>query len=244
MAGECTLSPVQDPDFHLDAPDLLEDGLGAWWSPGRSERPCVLLAHGAGAPPTSPFMAAIAEGLAAADLGVLRFRYPYMERMAREGRRRPPDRAPRLEAAHELALAEVVRRAPDRPLVLVGKSMGSRMGTHLAARGGPLIEGHVRGLVHLGFPLHPAGKPSTERAHMFRTLALPALFLSGTRDALCDLDLLRQVLGEHGGPTHLEVLEKGDHDFAVPKRTGRTREDVLAWLVERTLAWIEEVTGR
>ena len=195
-------------------------------------RAVVLFGHGAGAPMTSEFMRAAAEGLAARGFPVLRFNYVYSELAARAGRRRPPDRQPRLLETHRAALAALRERYPERRLVLAGKSMGGRMSTYLAAEGDDCA-----GLALFGYPLHPPGKPERLRSEHFAAIAQPALFLQGTRDALCDLDLLRRELECFGGRATVEVLEDADHDFGVPKRTGRTRAEVLADLVQRFDDW-------
>jgi len=193
----------------------------------------VLLAHGAGAPPESTFMTAMADGLAARGFVVLTFRYPYMELCARDGAQRGPDRAPLLEATHADALAALREHAgPRRRILLAGKSLGGRMGTHLAAKGAD-----VAGLILFGYPLHPPGRPERERSEHFPALVQPALFLQGTRDRLCDLALLRAALVRYGGTPRLEVIEGADHGFAVPKRSGRTDEDVRRELLERAAAW-------
>lgn len=201
--------------------------------PDDDERRCaVLLAHGAGAGRDSAFMTAIAEGLAARGLAVLRFDYPYTERMRREGRRLPPDRRPLLEATHRAALATLRARFPERRLLLAGKSMGGRMGSYLAAEGAD-----AAGLVLLGYPLHPPGKPERLRAEHFAAIALPALFLQGTRDALCRLELLRTELEVFGGVASLHVVEGADHDFRVPRSSGRSRDEVLGELADAVDAW-------
>jgi len=199
---------------------------------GSEREAAVLLAHGAGADMESEFMVAVAEGLAGLGFPVLRFRYPYMERAQREGRRRPPDRAPVLERAHAAALGELQRRRPGRRILLAGKSMGGRMGTHLAAQGFDCA-----GLVLFGYPLHPPGKPEKQRSEHFPATVQPALFLQGTRDKLCDLDLLRAALRTYGGRASLEVVEGADHGFAVPKRSGLTQQAVRADLLGRVDAW-------
>ena len=197
--------------------------------PGRS---VVLLAHGAGAPMTSDFMAAAAEGLAAGGLPVLRFNYVYTELALREGRRRPPERQPRLLETHRAALATIRERYPERRLILAGKSMGGRMSSYLAAEGDDCA-----GLVFFGYPLHPAGKPEKLRSEHFAAIAQPALFLQGTSDALATLELLERELETFGGARTLEVIDGADHDFGVPKKTGRTRDEVRAELIEKVLAW-------
>lgn len=200
--------------------------------------PVVLLAHGAGVGMTSPFLETIGRGLADAGLPTLRFQYAYAERMARGESRRPPDRRPVLEAVHEAARLTWMERFPERTPVLAGKSMGGRMSSYLAAEGVDCAA-----LVFYGYPLHPAGKPEKQRTEHFPALAQPALFLTGTRDALCDLELLRPALATYGGTPTLEIVEEADHDFAVPRRTGRSREEVLQELVDRTVAWIRTTLG-
>jgi predicted alpha/beta-hydrolase family hydrolase len=199
---------------------------------GERRARAVLLAHGAGSDMDSPFLVAIASGLAARGFAVLRFRYPYMELCARAGSRRPPDAATLLEAAHSAALAELARRVRGERPLLAGKSLGGRIGTHLAAKGAD-----ASGLVLLGYPLHPPRKPERERSEHFPAIVQPALFLQGTRDALCDLARLERALAHFGGRATLSVVEGADHSFAVPARSGRTPDQVRSDLVERIDAW-------
>ncbi|HVS09048.1 MAG TPA: alpha/beta family hydrolase [Planctomycetota bacterium] len=198
--------------------------------PSRTGRgSAILLAHGAGADMDSGFLAAIARGLSERGFPVLRFRYPYMEAHARGGARRPPDPPAVLESVHSAALAELRRRTPGLRAILCGKSLGGRIGTHLAAKGED-----AAGLVLLGYPLHPAGRPGKERSEHFPAIVQPALFLQGNRDALCDLDRLRAALARYGGRATLAVVEGADHSFAVPARSGRgpeeVREELLGWI--------------
>ena len=192
-----------------------------------------LMAHGAGAPMTSAFMAAVAEGLAAGGLPVLRFQYAYMELMQRGARRRPPDRRVVLETIHRSAIAFAKEHFDGRPLILGGKSMGGRMASYLAAEGETCAA-----LMFLGYPLHPAGKPEKQRSEHFPALAQPALFLAGDRDALCDLELLRPALETYGGTPTLTVIEGADHSFDVLRRSGRTTDEVLAEVCVRALDWV------
>lgn len=214
--------------------------VSTWWDKGDPSRPAILLAHGAGTDCQSPFMVAMAEALSARGLGVLRFRYAYSERMAREERRLPPDRTARLEEIHTQALERMQELAPGRALILGGKSMGSRMGSHLAAKGAD-----IRALFHLGFPLHPVKKPGVGRADHFRSIAQPALFLQGTRDPLCDLDLLRGVIKNHGGPVTLHLIEGAGHDFKVRKRDPayQSEEEILEGLSATIDQWLRTTTG-
>ena len=199
---------------------------------GERRARAVLLAHGAGSDMDAPFLVAIASGLAARGFAVLRFRYPYMELRARGGSRRPPDAAPLLEATHTAALAELARHVGGERPLLAGKSLGGRIGTHLAAKGAD-----ASGLVLLGYPLHPARKPERERSEHFPAIVQPALFLQGTRDALCELARLERALAHFGGRATLSIIEEADHSFSVPKSSGRTPEQVREDLVERIDAW-------
>src|SRR5690606_35180655 len=132
---------------------------------------------------------AVAHGLARRGLAVLRFAYPYMQRRAEDGRRRPPDRAPVLPAAHRAALVKMRELAEPSPVVLAGKSLGGRMASHLVAEGE-----RVAGAAFLGFPLHPANKPekAEARTEHFPRITAPTLFLQGTRDPLAPLETLRE----------------------------------------------------
>lgn len=199
---------------------------------GGSTRSGLLLAHGAGAPMTSAFLEAAATGLAARGLPVLRFNYAYTERATRAEKRRPPDRMPTLLAVHRAALDVAREVLGTGRLVLAGKSMGGRMASLLAAEGDD-----AAGLVYFGYPLHPAGKPERLRREHFPAIAQPTLFLQGTRDALCDLDLLRPALETYGGAVELHVVEGADHDFRVLRRSGRTDDEVLAEVLEAVDAW-------
>lgn len=186
-----------------------------------------VLAHGAGTNMDHAFLVAVAERLAARGVAVVRFNFPYTERGDRA-----PDRAPVLEACYRAVLAQVRADLGGDRLVIGGKSMGGRMASHLAAAGEPLD-----GLVFLGYPLHPAGRPQQLRdAHLPR-IAVPMLFLTGTRDALCPLDTLRPILARLPQAT-LHVVDDGDHSFAVRKKSGRTAEMVLDELADATLAWL------
>jgi hypothetical protein len=177
-----------------------------------------VLAHGAGAGMSHPFMAAIAAELVARGIATLRYQFPYMER----GSRRPDP--PRL--AHtcvRAAVAEAARLMPDLPLFAGGKSFGGRM-TSQAQAEAPLPG--VRGLIFVGFPLHPAGKPSRERGAHLAGVRVPMLFLQGSRDALASLDQLEPVIAALGRPATLKIFADADHAFHVPARSGRTDAQV------------------
>jgi predicted alpha/beta-hydrolase family hydrolase len=198
-------------------------------------RACYVLAHGAGAGMAHPFMASIAVGLAERGVASLRYQFPYIERRAK--RTDPPALA---HAAVRAAVAEATRRLPQFALVAGGKSFGGRM-TSQAQAAAPLPG--VRGLAFLGFPLHPAGKPSDERARHLFDVRVPMLFLQGTRDALADLALLRPVIDGLGARASLRVFDDADHSFHVPARSGRRDADVRRELLDALAAWILTVTA-
>ena len=193
-----------------------------------------VLAHGAGAGMRYPFMESIARHLAARGIGTLRYQFPYSE----QGGRRP-DPEPVLLATVRAAVAAGQTAAGGLPLLAGGKSMGGRM-TSRAAAAAPLPG--VRGIVFLGFPLHPAGQPGVSRADHLARVDLPMLFLQGTRDTLADLTLLRPVLERLGERVTLRVIEHADHSFHVLKRSGRSDEQVLEELARSIAEWREERT--
>jgi len=185
--------------------------------------------HGAGAGMQHRFMEAASARLAGHGIATLRYQFPYME----AGSRRPDSRATLL-ATVRAAVRAAAAAAPDLPLLAGGKSMGGRM-TSQAAAEAPLAG--VRGLVFFGFPLHPAGRPSTERADHLGNVRLPMLFLQGERDKLAEIDLLRPVCAGLGERATLHVVPEADHSFHVPKRSGRSDDEVLAELARTVAAW-------
>jgi len=196
-------------------------------------RACYVVAHGAGAGMAHPFMAAIANDLAVRGIATLRYQFPYMER----GSKRPD--TPRLaQATVRAATVEAARLVPELPLFAGGKSFGGRM-TSQAQAASPLPG--VLGLVFLGFPLHPPGKPSVERgAHLF-DVRIPMLFLQGTRDEFAELPLLEAIVGKLGARANLELFEDADHSFHVPARTGRKDPEIRAEMAEALVAWIDNL---
>ena len=195
---------------------------------------CYVLAHGAGAGMTHPFMAAVASGLAARSVATLRYQFPYMEQKSRR-----PD-VPRVaHAAVRAAAATAATLMPDVPLVAGGKSFGGRMTSQ--AQAAEPIPG-VRALAFLGFPLHAAGKPGEERAAHLSNVKVPMLFLQGSRDALADLAFLRPVVQRLGARATLEVFDDADHSFHVPARSGRKDPEVLDDLLDRLARWIEKAS--
>jgi predicted alpha/beta-hydrolase family hydrolase len=194
-------------------------------------RACYVLAHGAGAGMTHAFMSAVANGLAERDVATLRYQFPSMQRGSKR-----PDAPAVAHAAVRAAVAEASRRMPGLALVAGGKSFGGRM-TSQAQATTPLPG--VRGLAFLGFPLHPAGRPSDERAAHLRDVQIPMLFLQGTRDELADVGLLRSVVERLGTHSTLRLMEQADHSFHVPARSGRTDADVRAGMLDAFAKWID-----
>jgi predicted alpha/beta-hydrolase family hydrolase len=194
-------------------------------------RACYVLAHGAGAGMAHPFMTRVADAFATNGIATLRYQFPYMEQRSKR-----PDTPAIAHAAVRAACAEAARRLPGMPLFAGGKSFGGRM-TSQAQAIEPLE--HVRGLVFLGFPLHPAGKPSDERAkHLFH-VDVPMLFLSGTRDTLADLSLLEPLVAKLGAKATLETFPEADHSFRAPVKSGHTDAGNIARIAELTRAWLE-----
>lgn len=196
-------------------------------------RALLVFAHGAGAGMRHAFMESMSAALVAAGIATLRYQFPYME-----GGGRRPDPQARLLATVRAAVTGASDMAPELPILAGGKSMGGRM-TSLAAAEAPLP---VRGLVFFGFPLHPAGRPATDRADHLRKVDLPMLFLQGERDRLADLELLRPVVRRLDDRATLHVVPSADHGFHVPKRSGRTDDDVRAELADRVARWSAGLT--
>jgi uncharacterized protein len=188
-----------------------------------------LMAHGAGAGMRHPFLEAMGRRLAERDIATFRYQFPYVERRASR-----PDPQPILLSTVRAALAAAREAASDLPLIAGGKSMGGRM-TSLAAAAEPLAG--VLGLVFLGFPLHAAGRPGSERAEHLERVAAPMLFLQGTRDALADLERMRTLVEGLGDRATLHVVEDGDHSFRVRARSGRDDGAVLDELAATIEAW-------
>lgn len=198
-------------------------------------RACYVLAHGAGAGMEHPFMAAIADGLAEREIATLRYQFLYME----QGGKRPDP--PKLaHAAVRAAVLEAARQLPKLPLFAGGKSFGGRM-TSQAQAVSPLPG--VQGLVFLGFPLHPPGAPSDERAKHLFEVGVPMLFLQGTRDKLADLQLLQPLGQKLGGRATLKLFADADHSFHVPARSGRKDSEVRVELLDAMAEWMEQIVA-
>lgn len=190
----------------------------------------LVLAHGAGAGMSHPFMAAIADLLAEAGVSTLRFQFPYMEAGAKR-----PDRPATARAAIRAAVQKSAKLAPALPLFAGGKSFGGRM-TSQAQALEPLPL--VRGLVFLGFPLHTPEKPSIERAEHLLDVRIPQLFVQGTRDGLAQPALLRRAIKRLGKRATFWPVKDADHSFGVLVRSGRKDEEVLSEIAEVLGKWI------
>jgi uncharacterized protein len=194
----------------------------------------LVLAHGAGAPMDSPFMAAFAEGLATAGLCVGRFEFPYMQRRRAEGGRRPPDRAPKLLDAWAEVIDAVRASMPKGgKLIIGGKSMGGRMASLIADEQG------VDGLVCLGYPFHPSGKPEKTRTEHLLDLKTPTLIAQGTRDALGGTEAVKGY--SLSKSIRLHWLEDGDHSFKPRKKSGRTEDQNWSEAIAEVAAFVEGI---
>ena len=196
-------------------------------------RAWYVFAHGAGAGMRHPFMESLARRLASHGVGTLRYQFPYTEKGSRR-----PDPEPLLVATVRAAVEAGREVAGGLPLLAGGKSMSGRM-TSRAAAAEPL-DG-VKGIAFVGFPLHPAGRPGVGRAEHLARVAVPMLFLQGTRDTLADLTLLTPIVERLGERATLRVIEHADHGFHVLKRSGRSDDQVLDELAATIAAWREGV---
>src|SRR3954453_8835597 len=193
-------------------------------------RACFGFAHGAGAGMSHPFMETVATGLCERGIATLGYQFPYMEKGSKR-----PDPPAVAHAAVRAAVKEAARRCPGLPLIAGGKSFGGRM-TSQAQAVAPLPG--VRGLAFLGFPLHPPGKPSIERAAHLSELKIPMLFLQGTRDDLAEMTLLEPVVKGLAGLASLHLVQEGDHSLHVPARSGRNNREVMNEVLDALSAWV------
>jgi uncharacterized protein len=205
------------------------------WLRPTNARACLVLAHGAGAGMVHPSTKTLARDLGERGIATLRYQFPFMEH---RGKR--PD-APRV--AHvtvRAAVSTALGLTPDLPLFAGGRSFGGRM-TSQAQAAAPLPR--VQGLVFFGFPLHPAGRPSSERGKHLSDVHIPMLFLQGTRDALGDLEHLQPLCAQLGRRATLKLLQEADHSFHVLVRSGRTSNDVRREMLDTLEHWIDQVVS-
>ena len=197
---------------------------------------CYVFGHGAGAGMEHPFMTSVALGLAERGIATLRYQFPYMERGSRR-----PDVPKVAHATVRAAVAEAARRLPKLPLVAGGKSFGGRM-TSQAQAASPLPA--VVALLFFGFPLHPAGKPSIDRAQHLAGVKVPMLFVQGTRDELADAGLIEPTVEALRGTATLHWVPEGNHSLHVPAKSGRTDAQVLNTALDFARDWIERIIER
>ena len=194
-------------------------------------RACFVFAHGAGAGMRHASMEAIAAGLGERGIATLRYQFPYMEKAGKR-----PDPPAVAHAAVRAAVAEAGRRCAGVPLFAGGKSFGGRM-TSQAQAASPLAG--IKGLGFFGFPLHPAGKPSTDRAKHLADITIPMLFLQGTRDSLAEPALLEPVVKGLGPLATLHLSREADHSFHVPAPSGRNDHEVIAEILDAFATWVQ-----
>jgi predicted alpha/beta-hydrolase family hydrolase len=202
---------------------------GCFVVPSRT-RACYVFAPGAGAGIEHPFMQAIAAGLNERGIATLRYQFPYMEKGSKR-----PDSPAVCHKTVRAAIDHAQRLVPVGPLIAGGKSFGGRMTSQAQAM--RALPG-TTGLAFLGFPLHPAGKPSVERAAHLNDIKMPMLFLQGTRDALADLSLFEPLITRLGAHATLKTIEGADHSFHVPVRSGRTDREVIEELLDSFTRWL------
>ena len=191
----------------------------------------LVLAHGAGAGMRHPFMEGLASALADNGVATFRYQFPYMEQQ-----RKRPDPPALLTATVRAAVTAAGEAAPGLPLFAGGKSFGGRM-TSLTVSEDPELAARIRGLVFVGFPLHPAGRPGTKRAQHLTRVQAPMLFLQGSRDTLADLTLLQPVCESLAPLATLHVVDGADHSFHMMKRAGKTDAEVLSGLARTVASW-------
>jgi len=230
---------VNSPDGGIGAADVVipvgETSVGGIFLRPPETWALYLFAHGAGAGFRHPFMEVAAQALAARGIATLRYEFPYMA----AGRQLPDPRGTLVDAVRSAA-AVALKLCPGMPLFAGGKSMGGRM-TSTAAAEEPLTG--VLGIVFYGFPLHRPGDESDARADHLLDVALPMLFLQGTRDRLAELDRVRRMCSTLGPRATLHVIQGADHGFSVLKRSGRTDAEVHDEMADIAAGWMRLTTG-
>lgn len=208
--------------------------VSALWQVPTQPVATFVFAHGAGAGMTHPFIVSLCDDVCQLGIATLRYQFPYME----QGSKRPD--APALcHATVRAAVLEATRLAPQLPIFAGGKSFGGRM-TSQAQAIEPLSS--VRGLIFVGFPLHPANKPDSKRAQHLSQVTIPMLFLQGDRDALASMSLLQPIVSGLGALATLAVMEHADHSFHVPVKSGRTDSQVRQDMAASIARWVDVVS--
>ncbi len=208
-------------------------GVPQWWPSG--DRAGVVLAHDSNTNLNQPLLVTLQEALVAKGFLTIRFNFPYAEE-----RRKRPDPMSLLERTYRLAV-EALRRDPQEApaqLVAAGFGLGAKVASQAIASGLK-----ADGLICVGYPLHPAGKPSKQKADALFRIICPILFVQGSRDTRCRLDRLELLRRRIGAPTEVAVVEDADHHLNLIKRSSRTREDVTAELLRATELFLHKATG-
>lgn len=190
----------------------------------------LIIAHGAGAGMHHPFMSTLAKEIANKDIHAIRFNFPYME----QGRKSPGSPKANIET-WRLIVEHIATIYEGLDIFISGKSYGGRMASHLMAE---TPSEKVKGIIYYGFPLHAPGRDSIDRASHLSDVKVPQLFLQGSKDKLANINLMNEVIGELTD-VRLEVIQDGDHSFNVPKKSGKTKEDVMQFLVNQSAKWIK-----
>ena len=219
----------EDISIPLDSGERVSGVLTLPDGPGRDLG--IVFAHGAANDMNHPLLRAVAEGLASHGYSCLRFNFPY-----RELGKKSPDSEPKLILAWRRAIEEMKARTGCRKLIAAGKSLGARMVAQASDQ--DLLR--PDGLIFLGYPLHAPGRKEVLRDAPLRKIQVPLLFVEGTRDPFCDLDLLKGVLQELGAPVTLEIIQEGDHSYKLPKSDPRTEQDIHEFVIQTSIAWLKE----
>jgi uncharacterized protein len=201
------------------------------WNGSESASSVLILAHGAGADMNHEYMAYFADKLGSDDLAVARFNFRYTD----EGRR-SPDKQPILEQTYRDAVRQVTDERSPGSLFLGGKSMGGRIGSHIVAEGT-----QADGLVYLGYPLHPPGRPERIRDAHLGDIKVPQLFVEGTRDPFCPLETLAEVIGKRRLKADVVVIDDGDHSLKVRKSSGRSTKQAWDEAIGAIATWIKKI---
>jgi uncharacterized protein len=221
--------PLKTSSQHLTIDTGKSGAVSALLLRPEAPRACFVFAHGAGAGMTHSFMEAFAAGLSERGIATLRNQFPYMEKGSKR-----PDQPAVAQAAVRAAVVKAAEIFPGLALIAGGKSFGGRM-TSQAQAAAPLPG--VRGLAFVGFPLHPAGKPSTDRADHLAKIDIPMLFLQGTRDSLAEVALIEPVVQRLGSHATLHLLDGADHSFHVLARSGRNDREVMNEILDTFAGW-------
>ncbi len=213
-------------------------GVPRWWPTG--SRVGVVLAHGAGTNLNDPVIERMHRQLTERRFLSLRFNFPFAESSGPGGKKRRPDSMTVLRRCFRAAVGSLARDPTAAPahLFLAGKGLGAQVAAELS-----ISRIRADGLILLGYPLHAMGRPEQPQAEQLYRVVSPMLFLQGTRDRYCDLDVLRQTLTRVGAPTGLHVAQEADQHFKVPKKSGRDQEEVHGEMLEVVDSWIDKILG-